>query len=134
MSWLLGLFLVAHGLIHASFVSPRPPATAGGPAWPFDLGHSWALSPLGLEGDAGRLLGVALIGLTLVGFVVAAGGAVGILGSNLFVPGVVVGSVASLVLLVAFFHPWLVLGVAIDVALLWVVLVARWSPQGGFPG
>jgi hypothetical protein len=36
--------------------------------------------------------------------------------------------VASLLLLVIFWHPWLALGVAIDLALLWLLGVARW-PQ-----
>ena len=53
---------------------------------------------------------------------------VGLLGQAAFVPGVVAGSIASLALLVLFFHPWLTLGVAIDLVLLWAVLVARWSP------
>ena len=35
---------------------------------------------------------------------------------------------ASLALLVAFFHPWLIVGLAIDVVLLWATLVAAWSP------
>jgi hypothetical protein len=33
-------------------------------------------------------------------------------------------------LLLLFFHPWLVLGIAIDLGLLWAVLVADWTPQG----
>jgi hypothetical protein len=40
-------------------------------------------------------------------------------------------AVASVVLLVLFFHPWLVLGVLIDLGLLWGVLVAGGMPQGG---
>ena len=128
MVWLLALFLLAHGLIHASFVSPRPPAPAGGPEWPFELTRSWALSPLGLDGDAGRVLGFVLLAITLVALLVAAASVVGLLGQAAFVPGVVAGSIASLALLVLFFHPWLTLGVAIDLVLLWAVLVARWSP------
>jgi hypothetical protein len=134
MTWLAALFLLAHALIHASYLSPRPPATAGGPAWPFELTRSWILSPLGLDGDPGRLLGIALIAVTLVAFAVAALAVIGIAGQGLFVPAVVAGSIASIALLALFFHPWLVLGIAIDVALLWAVLVARWTPQGGFPG
>jgi len=37
----------------------------------------------------------------------------------------VVGSVASLALLVLNSHPWLVLGVAIDIAIVWSVLSAH---------
>jgi hypothetical protein len=31
-------------------------------------------------------------------------------------------------MLVLFFHPWLVAGVGIDLALLWAVVVADWTP------
>jgi hypothetical protein len=43
--------------------------------------------------------------------------------------GTVAGAIASIALLVLFFHPWLVLGLAIDFVLLWAVLVARWEPD-----
>jgi len=134
MTWLFALFLAAHALIHASFVAPRPPVSAGGPEWPFDLAHSWMLSPLGLDGDASRLLGIALIGFTIIGFGVAALSTVGAFGEGVFAAGIVAGSVASILLLALFFHPWLVLGIGIDVVILWAVLVARWSPQGGLAG
>jgi hypothetical protein len=128
MSWLFTLFLVAHALIHASFVSPRPPATAGGPEWPFDLAHSWLLSPVSLEGDTSRVLGIALIALVIVGFGLATLATLGVLGSATFGPGIVLGAVASLVLLGAFYHPWLTFGLVIDVVLVWAVTVAHWSP------
>ena len=41
---------------------------------------------------------------------------------------VVTGAAASLLLLSLFFHPWLVIGVAIDVVLLYLVLVTGWDP------
>ena len=133
MSWLLAIFLLAHGLIHASFISPRPPATAGGPEWPFELSRSWLLSPLGLDGDLSRALGVLLLVVTVVTFSIAAASAAGVVGQTLFAPAVGAGAIASLALLVLFFHPWLVLGIAIDAVLLWAAFVARWTPQGGFP-
>ena len=132
MSWLPAILLLAHGLIHASFISPRPPATAGGPEWPFELSRSWLLSPLGLDGEASRAVGLLLLVVTVVAFSVAAASAAGIWAQPLFVPAVGAGATASLALLVLFFHPWLVLGIAIDAVLLWAAFVARWTPQGGF--
>ena len=41
---------------------------------------------------------------------------------------VVTGAGASLLLLMMCFHPWLVIGVAIDVVLLYLVLVNGWDP------
>ncbi|GEM_PF-915744 len=124
----VGLVL-GHGLIHAAYLAPRPPLTASGPAWPFELGHSWPLGSLGVSGDANRLVGVALVAVTIAGFALAAVAALGVAPADVWTAGIVVGAMASLALLVLFFHPWLVLGVAIDVVLLWAVLAVRWVPD-----
>jgi hypothetical protein len=125
---LLAAFLVAHGLVHLLFFSPPPPANEGGPSWPFALDRSWILTPLGLGADTTRMLGIALIALTIAGFALAAVVAIGVLPSSLWVPAIVIGAVASLAVLGLFYRPWLTLGVAIDVVLLWFVLIANWSP------
>lgn len=127
---LLAVFLVAHGLVHLLFFAPPPPppATAGGPTWPFALDSSWALTPLGIGADATRILGTALIALTIAGCSFAAIVALGVLPRSLWVPAVITGAVASLAVLLVFYRPWLTLGVAIDVVLLWLVLVADWVP------
>ncbi|MFL5679896.1 MAG: hypothetical protein ACJ77B_04785 [Chloroflexota bacterium] len=122
-------FLVAHGLIHVSFVAPRPPATAGGPEWPFDLGRSWVLSPLGADPSVCRLLGIALLACTVAAFALAALATIGVAPTAVWAPAVIAGAVASVALLGVFFHPWLALGVVIDVALLWAALVNRWAPD-----
>lgn len=127
---LLVAFLLAHAAIHVSFLTRRPPATAGGPAWPFELERSWALSPLGIQPEVTRLLGVALVAATIAGFALAAGAVVGFLPSGLWAPVTAAGAVASLALLLIFFNPWFALGVLIDIGLLWAVLVAEWSPDG----
>jgi len=122
--------LLAHAGIHAGFVSARPPATAGGPPWPFDLTRSWILTTLGLESDVLRLLGMALVAATFGGFALAALAALGIVPAGLWPGSVAVGAISSIVLLAVFFHPWLVLGIAIDGVLLWAVLIADWEPTG----
>ncbi|HKG57915.1 MAG TPA: hypothetical protein VKA85_11760 [Candidatus Limnocylindrales bacterium] len=121
-------FLLAHGAIHTGFLSPRPAATAGGPEWPFDLARSWLLSPLGVDAELIRVLGGALVAVTFAAFALAALAAIGVAPEVAWAPAIVAGAVASLAVLVLFFHPWLVLGVAIDVALVWAALVARWAP------
>jgi hypothetical protein len=125
---LIALFLFAHAGIHASFTSPRPAQTVGGPAWPFDLTHSWLLTPLGLSPDITRVLGLALLSVTVGGFALAALAALGPAPASMWMPAVVVGAVASIGLLGMFFHPWLVLGIVIDVVLVWAVSIARWQP------
>ena len=125
---LLAGFLLAHAGIHASFASPRPPARKSAPAWPFDLSRSWLLTPLGFGARATRPLGIGLLGLTLAGLGFGGMVALGFLPAGLWSPAIVVGAVASLGLLVLFFHRWLILGLAIDAALLRAVLVAGWTP------
>jgi hypothetical protein len=128
---LFAAFLLAHGAIHAAFLSPRPAATAGGPEWPFELGRSWVLTPLGLRPESTRVLGTALVAATVATFALAALSTAGVIATGLFAPAMAAGAVASLALLVLFFQPWLALGVLIDLGLLWAVLVAGWSPVGG---
>jgi hypothetical protein len=126
----LVLFLVAHALIHLGFVSRRPAATAGGPAWPFDLDRSWLLGRAGIDAAVSRPLAIVLLTLVLGGYIVAAVMALGSGPAALFTLGVVVGSVASAAMLILFFHRWLSVGLAIDIVLLWAVLVAGWQPHG----
>ena len=121
----LAAFLLAHAAIHAGFLS-RPPVTAGGPAWPFSLDTSWLLHSI--DPELRRLVGVALVAATIGGFGLAALGAFGIMAGWAWPVGVALGAVASLATLVLFFHPWLILGVVIDVVLLWAALIARWEP------
>jgi hypothetical protein len=125
---IVSLFLIAHALIHVSFLSPRPAATASGPAWPFDLAQSWLLSPLGVAEPTLRVLGIGLIAVVLVGYAGSVLATVGVAPAALFVPLMAVACVASIVVLAVFFHPWLVLGFLIDGVLLWATLGAGWRP------
>jgi hypothetical protein len=128
---LFAAFLLAHGAIHAAFLSPRPAASTGGPEWPFELGRSWFLRLIGLQPESTRVLGTALVAATIATFALAALATAGVIAADLWAPALAAGAVSSLALLVLFFQPWLALGVLIDLGLLWVVLVAGWSPVGG---
>ena len=132
---LVASFLLAHAAIHLAFVAPSPPVTADGPAWPFTTNDSWLLQRLGLDPAAMRVVAGALVAATLIALVIAALAALGVVPAGLWVPALTVGAIASLGLLVAFFHPWLALGIAIDVGLLWAGFVAGWMPaSSGFAG
>jgi hypothetical protein len=126
---LLTAFFVAHAAIHFGFVSPAPAPAAGAPPWPFDLTRSWLLTPLGMDGSLTRTLGVGLLLVLVLGYAAATLVMMGILPERLFAATIIVGAIASLLLLALFFHPWLVLGVVIDVALLYLVLRTSWAPQ-----
>ncbi len=126
-------FLLAHALVHVAFVAPAPPVTAGGPVWPFSVSDSWLSTRLGVGPDAMRRIAVALIAATILGCSLASLCVIGLAPEVLWTPAIVVGAVASLGLLVACFHPWLTIGIAIDLILLWVGIVAGWSPSALSP-
>lgn len=126
---LLAAFVFAHGAIHLSYLAPRPPATAQGPTWPFTIERSWILSPIGVGSGVTRAVGLVLGLAILVAFTLAAASVLGVTPAALWLPAVVVGAGSSIAMLLLFFHPWLVLGLLIDVALLAVALIPRWSPE-----
>jgi hypothetical protein len=66
--WLLAALLIGYGPVHTMFAI-SPAATAGGPEWPFDMAKSWALTGSGLERNAVRAIGLALIAIVAVSFV-----------------------------------------------------------------
>lgn len=128
---LLAGLLLAHAAIHAGFLAPQPPATASGPPWPFQVDRSWVLDRFGVDAGTRRLLALALLVVTLAGFASAALAVLELVPSGLWVPGATLGAIGSLGLLVVFFHPWLILGLAIDVAILIAVRGLAWTPAGG---
>jgi hypothetical protein len=130
---LVAAFLLAHAAIHIGFISPRPPVTAGGPPWPFEVSHSWILGPLGIDAETARALAIALIAVIPGAFALAGVAALGVVPAGLWPVAVTIGAIASIAVLAVFFHPWLLLGIAIDVALLWAVNVANWAPEGVTP-
>jgi hypothetical protein len=113
------LFLIAHGLVHLGiYVTPQDPSK---PA-PFDPARSWALAAQGVDVASMRAASVALAvataaAFTAAGFMVMIGG-----GSTAAVAAAVLGlSLKSL-----WFHPWLLVGIAIDLSLLAAVLGGSW--------
>jgi hypothetical protein len=130
---LIAGFLVAHAAIHLAFVSPPPPETAGGPAWPFSTDTSWMVTRFGMAPDLARVLASALVAATIGGFALAALTVTGFAPPGVWLPAATIGAAASLAVLVAFFHPWLLLGVAIDIGLLWAVMIAGWTPVSPGP-
>jgi hypothetical protein len=123
-------FLLAHAAVHLLFFAPKPAPVAGGPTWPFELGRSWVLSPLGLAPDTLRVLGIALVAVMLGAYALAALATLGVGPGGLWVPAVAAGTLASLALLGLFYLPWLTIGVGIDLVVLWIVLVSSWAPEG----
>jgi hypothetical protein len=112
----LGVLLVAHGLVHLLWFAPNDD-----PTWPFRLDRSWLLP------DATRKpVAVVLVALVVVAFALLGLAVWGVPGLASIWPALaVVGALASLAALVLFFDRQLLWGVAIDVAL---IVVALWRP------
>jgi hypothetical protein len=124
----LAAALLVHGLIHLSWLTPAP-ATADGPEWPFEAGRSWLVSAAGVDPGVASTLAVMLGVLTATLFSLAALSTMGWVVPSSWWPAVAsAGAVASLLMLAAFFHPWLAVGFVIDAAILWTALVAEWMP------
>jgi hypothetical protein len=125
MALLLALLLVVHGGVHISYVC--------GPAWPFVATDPWLVSSLGAGSDSVRTVGIALAVVTFIAFLLAALTVAGIvLPSRFWAPLVVVGSMASAIVLVIFVTPWTLPFLAIDALLLWATLVQGWHPTPFF--
>jgi hypothetical protein len=121
-------FLLAHAGIHILFLGPRQPTIADGPAWPFATESSWLVTRFGVQPDAVRDLAFASVAVIVAAYALAAIVALGFGPAALWLPAVVIGSAASIGLLGICFHPWLSLGVGIDVVLLYAALIVGWVP------
>ena len=130
-SVIVALFVLIHGAIHLCYLAPRSPATADGPIWPFTLDRSWVLLRADTPAEVMRLIGLALTSVTFAAFTLAAMSIAGVVPASLTAVALDLGAGSSIALLVLFFHPWLMLGLVIDITLLLAVTVAEWSPTIG---
>ena len=123
------LLLVGHALVHLLYVVPQPPRAEGAAEWPFAIEKSWLVTKLGVGVQVMQPVAVLLLTITVAALVGAGLAIIDLLVPSAWWPALVVtGAAASLLLLSLFFHPWLVIGVAIDVVLLYLVLVNGWDP------
>lgn len=122
MQFVIGVFLIAHGLVHALYAAPRPPDA--GETWPFDLDRSWLLGGLGSKLRRG--IGTALWITALAGFVLAGLGA--FISAGVWPTLAIVSAGVSFVVMVIFWHRWLAFGVSIDLVILAALLWLGWPP------
>jgi hypothetical protein len=105
-----GAFLVAHGLVHLLYLADDVPE--------FSMDQSWLV-----PGAARRPLALGLVAATIVGFLVVALAVWGLPGLSGWWPGVaVVACLLSMVLLGLYWDTWLMVGFAIDLAVLAVAV------------
>ena len=127
----LGILFILHGLVHVALAAaPDPGDDETKPGAFFTaVDRSWLLLQLGLSAAAIRWTGLILVALSTVGFVLAGLGILGLPGlSAIWRSAAVVSSCLSLLLLIIFWHPWLIVGVLIDVSILFALLWAQWPP------
>ena len=131
MKIVLGIFIIAHGLVHGILaIAPNPADAEPKPGKFFAAAdRSWLLPKLGLSVEGIQWIGLILVALSSLGFVLAGMGVLGVSGINtLWRVVAIVSSFLSLVLLGLFWHPWLPIGVIIDVLILIGLLWAKWPP------
>ena len=129
MKIIIALFLIAHGLVHAGLAAAPNPENSDAKAGAFftSAERTWLLPRMGLNPSPIQWIGITLVVLSTLGFVLAGLGVFG-------VPGLVeiwrtialVSAVISLVLLVLFWHPWLIVGVLIDLVIIISLVWADW--------
>lgn len=133
MKIIFALFLIAHGLVHAGLAAaPNPDdPDAGAGAFFTSPKRSWLFLRLGIDQRIVQWIGIILVVITVFGFVLAGLGVFGVPGlAGLWRSIAVVSSIISLILLVLFWHPWLIIGVLIDSAIIISMLWIKWpSPE-----
>ena len=127
----LAIFLIAHGLAHAGLAAaPNPDDPNAKPGAFFTaVERSWLLSKLGLNASIIRWIGIILVALSTLGFVLAGLGIFGVPGLiTIWRTIAVISAEVSLLLLILFWHPWLPVGVLINIGTLIALLWAKWPP------
>jgi hypothetical protein len=124
------IFVLILLLLGAHFAAtPFVPAQKAWIVWPFGVDSRPVLAFVGgLPQQSGSVFVPAVAGIASLSFIAAIFALFGILvPGSWFVPAAAVGAVASIVLYVAFAGPWAILPIAIDLIVLWGVLVQHWT-------
>ena len=129
MKTIVALFLILHGLVHGILaLVPNPDSADAGFASFFS--RSWLLTSLGLSTSAGKAIAIILAAIATIGFIATGLAILGILVPYDWWSVLAVASAAvSLLLLVIFWHPYLIVGILIDTLILVTVIFTDWSPE-----
>jgi hypothetical protein len=123
---LTAIVFIGHAIAHAGLAAaPIPSEPSSKPGLFFaSPTRSWLLSRLNLSERAVRAFGLGLVALSVIGFLLAGLGALKIPFLLFAWPQIaIVSAVISLITLVAFWHPWIILGLILDVAILVILLI-----------
>jgi len=115
MTVVLVLLLAVHGLLHLAVWLPHPAPEPAKPP-PFEPDHSAVLTALAVPPLVARSVAHGLAVTAATTYVLAALGVA--VGSDWAVAMAACAAAVGLIVKALFFHPWLVVGVALDVAVL----------------
>ncbi len=124
-------FLIAHGLVHAVLAAAPNPADPNAKPGSFftAMERSWLLPQLGLNASIIQWISIILVVLSTLGFVLAGLGIFSVAGlSMVWRTIIVVSACVSLILLILFWHPWLPVGMLINIGTLIALVWAKWPP------
>lgn len=113
-------FLLAHGLLHPLMYAM--PVKANGPPPPFDVHRSWMLRAAHVATATAFSTSVWLAWVT--GALFALGAVALAIGADVWTAAALGGAAVGLVLKIGWFHPWLTLGVVLDVGVMAAVTAA----------
>jgi hypothetical protein len=115
MTVLLALFLAVHGVLHLAVWLPHPTPDPAKPP-PFNPDHSAVLTAVAVPPSTATSVAHGLAGTAALTYVLAAIGAVA--HTDWVVGMAACAAAVGLILKALFFNPWLVVGIALDVAVL----------------
>jgi hypothetical protein len=122
MTALLVAFLAAHGLLHLAIWLPHPEPDPAKPP-PFQPDHSAVLAAVHAPPSAVHVLSMGLAAAAAAAYLLAATAVVW--GAGWAVPVTVAAALAGLMLKGLYFHPWLLVGIALDLLVLVLALTGQ---------
>jgi len=128
----LGIFIFGHGLVHSILaIAPNPDDPDAKIGLFFTSSdRSWILPRLGLSAGTIQSIGIFLVVLSTLGFLLTGLGILGVGSLTMIWRTVaVISSITSSVLLITFWHPWLPVGLVINMLSLVSLLVIKWPPK-----
>lgn len=127
---IVAVFLVLHGLVHSILAMvPSPNTPDAGVATFFPGLGSWLLTRLGLSESTTKTSAILLAVIATLGFIAAGLALFGILVPFDWWRILAIASAAvSLLLVLAFWDMYLIVGLLIDVVVLVTLLFTKWSP------
>jgi hypothetical protein len=123
------LFLIAPALAHAGLAAapiPGDPDPKPG-AFFTEVTRSWLFQKTGSDSGFVRLIGIIMVVLSTLGFLLSGLGALGVPELSDIWQAAGFAVAVSLILLILFWHPWIIVGIIIDIRLGVLSLGGKWS-------